>query len=122
MRKKGFTLIEFIIVLLIIGLLVSIGALQYDLSIENSKKVTFKSAILNALSAAESRLPRVTDKSTGNIQALPHSICCSTILLILRQNLSTRILHNHCKLPQTEVLMQVASWDIFITMSSQTGR
>jgi len=54
MRKKGFTLIEFIIVLLIIGLLVSIGALQYDLSIEDSKKVTFKSAVLNALSAAES--------------------------------------------------------------------
>ena len=54
MKKKGFTLIEFIIVLLIIGLLVSIGALQYDLSIEDSKKVTFKSAVLNALSAAES--------------------------------------------------------------------
>lgn len=51
---KGFTLIELIVVLLIVGILLSIGVLQYSSAISDSKKTAFQSAVLNALSAAES--------------------------------------------------------------------
>ena len=54
MKKRGFTLIEVLVVLLIMGFLLSVGVLQYNSSIENSKRVTFQSTVLNALSAAES--------------------------------------------------------------------
>jgi len=54
MKKTGFTLIEVLVVLLIMGFLLSVGVLQYNSSIENSKRVAFQSTVLNALSAAES--------------------------------------------------------------------
>lgn len=51
---KGYTLIELIVVLLIAGILLSMGAVQYSSAISNSKQQSFQSAVLNALSAAES--------------------------------------------------------------------
>lgn len=51
---KGYTLIELIVVLLIAGILLSIGAVQYSSAISNSKQQSFQSAVLNALSVAES--------------------------------------------------------------------
>lgn len=54
MKKRGFTLIEVVVVLTIIGLLATLSVLQYNMSIEESKRVTFQSTILTALSAAES--------------------------------------------------------------------
>lgn len=68
---KGFTLIELIVVLLIVGILLSVGAVQYSSAVSDSKKAAFQSAVLNALSAAESYRQKYGEyPSTATLNAL----------------------------------------------------
>ena len=79
MRRRGFTLIELIVVMAIVALLVSIAAPRYFKSIERAKEATLRSSLavmrtaIDQFAADRGRYPETLDElvSERYLRALP---------------------------------------------------
>ena len=68
-NKKGFTLIEMLVVVLIIGVLAAIALPQYKLAVGKAKFATLKSAV-KAVAEAEDRYFLIYNKYTAELEKL----------------------------------------------------
>ena len=69
MNKKGFTLLELLVVVLIIGILAAIALPQYKMAVAKSKFATMKNN-LKAMDEAEDRYYLVHNQYTKNLSEL----------------------------------------------------
>ena len=78
-KMRGFTLVELLIVLLILGILIGLAVPRYLTALEQSRKTTFCSNVRNVVSAIEIwRMDNATTAYPANASALNTLIITST--------------------------------------------